>query len=123
MSSYAIEDLLFQDALLAAVETTIDELVNVSRGLYSVLIVGAPLRHASGLFNTALVIHHGSVLGIVPKTYLPNYREFYEKRHFTSGASIHGRQIRVAGHQVPFGTDSAVPIDRIGRCHFSCRVL
>ena len=105
LSSYAIEDLLFQDALLAAVETAIDELVNVSRGLYPVLIVGAPLRHASGLFNTAVVIHHGSVLGIVPKTYLPNYREFYEKRHFTSGAGIHGRQIRVAGHQAPFGTD------------------
>ena len=105
LSSYAIEDLLFQDALLAAVETALDELVNVSRGLYSVLIVGAPLRHASALFNTAVVIHHGSVLGIVPKTYLPNYREFYEKRHFTSGANIHGRQIRVAGHQAPFGTD------------------
>ena len=51
------------------------------------------------------MIRQGSVLGIVPKTYLPNYREFYEKRHFTSGAGIYGQQIRVAGHQVPFGTD------------------
>ncbi|HEY6996086.1 MAG TPA: NAD(+) synthase [Xanthobacteraceae bacterium] len=105
LSSYAIEDLLFQDALLAAVETAIDELANISRGLHPVLIVGAPLRYAGALFNTAVVIHQGSVLGVVPKTYLPNYREFYEQRHFTSGAGVHGRQIRIAGRQAPFGTD------------------
>jgi NAD+ synthase (glutamine-hydrolysing) len=105
LSSYAIEDLLFQDALLAAVETAIDELAKVSRGLYPVLIAGAPLRHAGGLFNTAVVIHQGAVLGVVPKTYLPNYREFYEQRHFTSGAGVHGRQIGIAGRRAPFGTD------------------
>jgi predicted amidohydrolase len=93
LSSYAIEDLLFQDALLTAVEAAIDELVNISRGLYPVLIVGAPLRSAGALFNTAVVIRQGSVLGVVPKTYLPNYREFYEQRHlplvpaFTDGKS------------------------------------
>ena len=105
LSSYAIEDLLFQDALLAAVEAAIDELVNTSRRLYPVLIVGAPLRSAEGLFNAAVVIRQGSVLGVVPKTYLPNYREFYEKRHFTSGARICKRQITVAGHRAPFGVD------------------
>ena len=105
LSSYAIDDLLFQDALLASVEAAIDELLNVSRGLYPVLVVGAPLRSAGGLFNTAVVIHRGSLLGVVPKTYLPNYREFYEKRHFSSGAGICGRQIEVAGRRGPFGTD------------------
>ena len=105
LSSYAIEDLLFQDALLTAVEAAIDELVNISRALYPALIVGAPLRSAGGLFNTAVVIRQGSVLGVVPKTYLPSYREFYEQRHFTSGAGICGRQIRVAGRQAPFGVD------------------
>ena len=105
LSSYAIDDLLFQDALLASVEAAIDELLNVSRGLYPVLVVGAPLRSAGGLFNTAVVIHRGSLLGVVPKTYLPNYREFYEKRHFSSGAGIRGRQIEVAGRRAPFGTD------------------
>jgi len=105
LSSYAIEDLLFQDALLAAVEAAIGEVVDVSRGLYPALIVGAPLRSAAGLFNTAVVIRQGSVLGVVPKTYLPNYREFYEQRHFTSGAGIYGRQIGVAGRQAPFGVD------------------
>jgi NAD+ synthase (glutamine-hydrolysing) len=105
ISSYAIEDLLFQDALNATVEAAIDELTEVSRGLYPVLVVGAPLRHAGALFNTAVVIHQGTLLGIVPKTYLPNYREFYEQRHFTSGAGICGRQMRVAGRHAPFGTD------------------
>ncbi|HEY1361876.1 MAG TPA: NAD(+) synthase [Xanthobacteraceae bacterium] len=105
ISSYAIEDLLFQDALLEAVESGLERLVDRSRDLYPVLIVGAPLRHAGGLFNTGVVIHRGALLGTVPKTYLPNYREFYEQRHFTSGAGICGRQISIAGHQVPFGTD------------------
>ncbi|MBV8746192.1 MAG: NAD(+) synthase, partial [Xanthobacteraceae bacterium] len=69
------------------------------------LIVGAPLRHAGALFNTAVVIHHGTILGAVPKTYLPNYREFYEKRHFMSGAGVRGARIRLAGREAPFGID------------------
>ena len=105
LSAYAIEDLLFQDALLAAVEQAIDRLVEISRDLFPVLVVGAPLRHAVGLFNTGVVINRGSLLGVVPKTYLPNYREFYEKRHFTSGAGMRDRQITVAGRRAPFGVD------------------
>ena len=102
---YAIDDLLFQDALLDSVERAIDQLVILSRDLFPALIVGAPLRQSGGLFNTAVVIHRGSLLGVVPKTYLPSYREFYEQRHFTSGAGICARQIVVAGHQAPFGVD------------------
>ena len=105
LSAYAIDDLLFQDALLTAVEQAVDRIVEVSRDLFPALIVGAPLRFSGGLFNTAVVIHRGSMLSIVPKTYLPNYREFYEKRHFTSGAGICDRQITVAGRQAPFGVD------------------
>jgi NAD+ synthase (glutamine-hydrolysing) len=105
LPSYAIDDLLFQDALLAAVEAALDQLIEASREVYSVLIVGAPLRCGDGLFNTAAVIHGGALLGVVPKTYLPSYREFYEQRHFTSGAGIHERQIRIVGREAPFGTD------------------
>ena len=76
LSAYAIDDLLFQDALLAAVEQAIDRLAEVSRDLFSALIVGAPIRRSGGLFNTAVVVHRGTILGVVPKTYLPNYREF-----------------------------------------------
>ena len=105
LSAYAIEDLLFQDALLTRIEHAIDQVVEVSRDLFPILIVGAPLRCAGALFNTAVVIHQGSVLGIVPKTYLPNYREFYEKRHFTTGAGICDHQITVTGRQAPFGVN------------------
>jgi predicted amidohydrolase len=105
LSAYAIDDLLLQDALLAAVEQAIDRLAEVSRDLFSVLIVGAPIRRSGGLFNTAVVVHRGTILGVVPKTYLPNYREFYEKRHFTSGAGIRDRQITLAGRETAFGID------------------
>jgi NAD+ synthase (glutamine-hydrolysing) len=67
--------------------------------------VGAPLRREGRLYNTAVAIHRGAVLGVTPKTFLPNYREFYERRHFTSGAGVRGQTIRLAGQDVPFGVD------------------
>jgi len=90
LSAYAIDDLLLQDPLLEAVDAAIGRLAEASRDLHPVLIVGAPLRQSSRLYNTAVVIHRGKVLGVVPKTYLPSYREFYERRHFTSGAGVRG---------------------------------
>jgi NAD+ synthase (glutamine-hydrolysing) len=115
VSAYAIDDLLFQDALLDGVERAIGQVVEASKALYPVLVVGAPLRSEGRLYNTAVVIHRGAVLGVVPKTYLPNYREFYEKRHFTSGAGVRGRTIAVAGGAAPFGVDllfrSAGPVE------------
>ena len=65
--------------------------------LFPVLIVGAPLRVTGRLYNTAVVIHRGAILGVVPKTYLPNYREFYEKRHFVSGANVIDERDRARG--------------------------
>ena len=105
LSSYAIEDLLLQDALLDQVKQSIAKVVEVSRKLFPVLIVGAPLRLSSRLYNTAVVVHRGAILGVVPKTFLPNYREFYEKRHFISGANTIDDSITLAGQTVPFGTD------------------
>ncbi len=105
LSAYAIDDLLHQQALLGAVETELARLVEASTTLFPVLVIGAPLRHGARLYNTAVVIHRGRVLGVVPKAYLPNYREFYEKRHFTPGAAVRGESIVVAGVEVPFGVD------------------
>ncbi len=68
-------------------------------------VVGAPLRLAGRLYNCALVIHRGRLLGVVPKVFLPNYREFYERRHFTSGEGLRGGTIAVGGHAAPFGID------------------
>jgi len=105
LSAYAIEDLLLQQPLLDAVEAAAAELAAHAAFLRPLLIVGAPLRWRHRIYNCALVIQGGRILGAVPKTFLPNYREFYEKRHFASGAGIAGETITVAGEPVPFGTD------------------
>ncbi len=105
LSSYAIDDLLFQDALLDSVEKAIDRILEASRGLFPALVLGAPLRIEGRLFNAAVIVHRGAILGIVPKAYLPNYREFYERRHFTAGAGVVGREATIAGRRAPFGVD------------------
>ncbi|RZJ16401.1 MAG: NAD(+) synthase [Brevundimonas sp.] len=105
VSAYSLDDLLLQDALLEAVEVQIGRIVEGSRGLFPAFVVGAPLRFDGRLYNTAIVIRDGAILGVTPKSFLPNYREFYEKRHFASGARVRGRSIRLADHEAPFGAD------------------
>jgi NAD+ synthase (glutamine-hydrolysing) len=105
LSAYSNDDLFHQDALLDGVLAAIGELVEASREICPVLIVGAPLRFEGKLFNCGLVVHRGRLLGIVPKTYIPNYREFYEKRQFTSGRDAVAREVSVLGKRVPFGSD------------------
>ena len=104
LSSYAIDDLHLQDALLDRVEAEIERLVEASADL-PVLLVGAPVRRSGRLYNAALVIAGGKLLGVVPKSYLPNYREYYEKRWFAPGAGLAGLEVDVAGHRAPFGPD------------------
>jgi NAD+ synthase (glutamine-hydrolysing) len=105
LSAYSLDDLHQQDGLLDAVEDAVAALREASRELLPLLLVGAPLRSETKLFNCALVVHRGRVLGVVPKTYIPNYREFYEKRQFASAHHAVGRTIRVAGEEAPFGND------------------
>lgn len=105
ISAYTNEDLFQQDALLDATIASMANLVEESRQLNPVLLVGAPLRFEGKLFNCSVVIYRGEVLGIVPKTYLPNYREFYEKRQFTSGRNAVSREVIFLGRSVPFGND------------------
>ncbi len=105
ISSYAIDDLFGQDALLDAVEAALGELAGASAKLRPVLVVGAPIRRNGRLYNCAVVIHGGRILGATPKTFLPNYREYYEKRWFASGLGTEGLEATLAGHRVPFGTD------------------
>ena len=104
LSGYSIEDLLLQDTLLDAVEQAISAVVMGSAGLGTMLVIGAPLRHAGRVYNTALVIHRGKLLGVVPKSYLPTYREFYERRQIAAGDVLRG-EITVAGATVPIGND------------------
>ncbi len=105
LSAYAIEDLRLQDALLDAVELATAKLVEASRSLIPLLLVGAPVRHHGRLYNAALAIHRGQLLGVVPKLYLPNYREFYEPRQFASGDGWRGATATIAFMQAPFGAD------------------
>ncbi|MDE0142334.1 MAG: NAD(+) synthase [Caldilineaceae bacterium] len=105
ISSYAIDDLLQQEALLEAVQSGIQHIVEASRHLTPVILVGAPLRFEDRLFNCAVVIYSGQVLGIVPKTYLPSYREFYETRQFSAARHAIGREVQFLGRTVPFGND------------------
>ena len=104
LSGYSIEDILLQDSLLDAVEAALADLVADSADLLPVLVVGAPLRHLHRIYNTAVVIHRGRILGVAVKSYLPNYREFYERRQMAAGDDMTGT-IRVLGADVPFGPD------------------
>ena len=105
ISAYAIDDLLLQDALLDGVEAGIAELVEASRALQPVLVIGAPVRHNGRLYNCGVVISRGRILGVTPKTFLPNYREYYENRWFAPGAGVAGLEVKLAGQTAPFGTD------------------
>ena len=108
LSGYSIEDILLQDALLDSVEDALLDVVAASADLLPVLVIGAPLRYQHRIYNTAVVIHRGQVLGVVPKSYLPTYREFYERRQIGPGDGIRG-VIRMgrgaAAAEVPFGPD------------------
>ena len=105
VSGYAISDLLHQSVLLDAVEQAVADLVEASADLLPLLLVGAPLRHAGALYNCALAIHRGRLLGVVPKVHLPNYREFYEPRHFVVGDGMVGGEIAIGALTAPFGSD------------------
>ncbi|WP_033920787.1 NAD(+) synthase [Sphingomonas sp. 37zxx] len=105
LTSYAIDDLHLQDAMLSASEAAVAAVVQASAELRPVLLVGAALRRNGRIYNCAVAIARGRVLGVVPKSFLPNYREYYEKRYFASGLGLTGLTIALGGQDVPFGTD------------------
>ena len=112
LSGYAIDDLLLQDVLLDAVDAAVVDLARATAKLRPVVVVGAPIRSGARLYNCAVVLHRGEVLGVVPKVNLPNYREFYEKRWFASGDDARGTMLTRAhwpgadeDGDVPFGPD------------------
>jgi len=104
LTGYSIEDILLQDTLLDASEAALAEIVAGSADLLPVLVVGLPVRGRNRIHNVAAVVHRGRLLGVAPKSYLPNYREFYERRQIGPGDDLRGT-IRLAGAEVPFGPD------------------
>lgn len=113
ISAYSCDDLFQQDALLDEVEAALGEIVRESRSLSPVLLLGAPLRHEGLLFNCAVAVYRGSILGVIPKRYLPNYREFYERRQFTPGRNAPAETMRLLGTDVPFGNDLIFSADNV----------
>ncbi|MFE9092849.1 NAD(+) synthase [Streptomyces sp. NPDC007264] len=105
LTGYSIEDLLLQDTVLDEVEEALRTVVAGSAELMTVLVVGAPLRHRHRIYNCAVIVHRGRILGVTPKSYLPTYREFYERRQIAAGDDERGGSILVGGAAVPFGVD------------------
>ena len=105
VTGYAIDDLLTQQALQDGALAALQSIAAASANLRAVLAVGAPLARNGRLYNCAVAIGGGRILGVVPKSFLPNYREYYEKRWFAPGVGIVGEAIRLGDAEVPFGTD------------------
>ena len=106
ITGYTCGDLFFSETLLNSAKNALKEITEYTAGLYPIVIVGVPLIYSSKLFNCAAVLSNGKILGIVPKTYLPNYAEFYEQRQFSSGVLV-GKDatLNICGITAPFGTE------------------
>jgi NAD+ synthase (glutamine-hydrolysing) len=105
LTAYSCEDLFHQDVLLDGALGALNEVVQASHKLPVLALVGLPLRIDGALYNCAAAVHRGRICGITPKTYLPNYREFYELRQFASGDRCALEDIEVLGQDVPFGSN------------------
>ncbi|MCF8568891.1 NAD(+) synthase [Gordonia sp. HY002] len=105
LCGYSVDDLVQQDALLDAVMDALMAVVEATRRYSPVVLVGAPLRIDDALYNCAVVVHDGRVLGVAPKSYLPNYREFYEQRYFAAARDAVVDTVTLGDHEVPFGAD------------------
>jgi len=105
LSAYSCEDLFHQRALIDAAEDALARLLASTRRLPLAALVGLPVAVDGRLYNCAALVCRGRLLGVVPKTYLPNYREFYEARQFTPGDACRQTEITLAGQRTPFGAD------------------
>ena len=105
ITGYTCADLFYQHQLLSDAENALRDLQKLTFSISAVIIVGMPLRIQHQLFNVAVVVQNGRILGIVPKVNLPNNNEFYEKRWFTSGANVQTQNVTLAGESISFGTD------------------
>lgn len=105
ITSYTCGDLFGQQILIEEAEMALKNLIDETREEKPLCIVGMPVASGSQIFNAAILFQKGEILGIVPKTYLPNYKEFYEKRWFSSGLDIRENTISLCGKEIPFGKD------------------
>ena len=106
LTGYTCGDLFHQSVLQLGALAALTQVVNSSaKGFSGIAVLGLPLAIDDQLFNCAAVVHRGRILGVVPKSFIPNYKEFYERRWFAAAASAHSRDVAIAGERVPFGMD------------------
>ena len=105
VTGYTCQDLFEQDTLLEEAENALNKILDYTNNLDIICIIGMPIKAENQLFNTAVVIQKGKILGIVPKTFIPNYGEFYEKRWFASSKNANKKEIEILDQKVPFGID------------------
>ena len=105
LTGYTCGDLFLQPALLRAAEDALQSVLTQTKKEDVVFIVGLPVCAENLIFNAAAVCYKGQICGVVPKTFLPNYNEFYEARWFASALDFDGREITLCGQDVPAGTD------------------
>jgi NAD+ synthase (glutamine-hydrolysing) len=114
LSAYSNDDLFHQDALLSSVRQGLETIVSASRDLNLILVVGAPLQVDDRLFNCGVVVHRGRIAGIAVKSYLPNYREFYEGRQFRPAEEALSTSVSLCGQEgIPFGADLLFEVKEI----------
>ena len=119
LSAYSNEDLFHQDALLFGVKDALSTIVKASEKINLIMAVGAPLQLDCRLFNCAIVLYRGKILGVAVKSYLPNYREFYEGRQFTPAGTALLSKIELAGQkEIPFGADIIFKTANINNFNF-----
>lgn len=105
LSGYSAGDLFFNQTLIENQLTALQNILEATKNISTIVVVGMTIVETNRLYNCAVVIQDGKILGVVPKTYLPNKKEFYEKRHFVSGKDIKNHSIFLCSQNVPFGVD------------------
>ncbi len=116
ITTYTCGDLFFQFSLLESAQKGLSDIVSASQSIDVFTVVGLPIAADNQIFNCAVVIYRGKILGVVPKTFLPNYGEFYEKRWFSSASELISKEITLCGQKVPIGADLLFTAEQIPYC-------
>ncbi len=122
LTGYTLGDLVQQQALLLKARNGLQDIVHESAGTAMVTIVGMPLSVEQKIFNCAVVINSGQILGVIPKTLLPSYKEFYEDRWFSPGTDARSRTLDLCGQKVPFGTDILFELSEMAEATFGLEI-
>lgn len=122
ITAYSCGDLFFQSSLLKAAKEGLADIVAASQSIDIFTVVGLPIAIDNQIFNCAAAIYKGTILGIVPKSCLPNYGEFYEKRYFSPAEQLYSKEISICGQTVPIGTDLIFAAEQIPDCKIGIEI-